>query len=91
MQSLEKNLEITYFGLSQPDALIHEILKPSRPIEYYKQNIKVPLKYKDPEVSIIKKMIIKNIYMYRKYLFYLKNFLDLINLFVLIISMNRRC
>jgi hypothetical protein len=55
MNLAKADLEITYFGLSQSDALIHEMLKPQRPLEYCKPNVKIPLKYKDPEVSIIKK------------------------------------
>ena len=45
-------VEDSYFGLSQPDLLIHEILKPPRPFEYNRPNQKIPLKYKNPEVRI---------------------------------------
>lgn len=55
MDLLKKKLDANYFGLSQPDLLIHEILKPLRPFEYYRPNQKIPLKYKNPEVS--KKML----------------------------------
>ena len=55
MDLLKKKLDANYFGLSQPDLLIHEILKPLRPFEYYRPNQKIPLKYKNPEVR--KKML----------------------------------
>ena len=45
-------VEDSYFGLSQPDLLIHEILKPPKPFEYNIPNQKIPLKYKNPEVRI---------------------------------------
>lgn len=51
MDLLKKKLDENYYGLSQQDLLIHEILKPIRPFEYYRPNQKIPLKYKNPEVS----------------------------------------
>ncbi len=58
MDLLKKKLDENYYGLSQQDLLIHEILKPIRPFEYYRPNQKIPLKYKNPEVSI---KLLKNI------------------------------
>lgn len=51
MNLLKLKSEEKYFGLSQQDTLIHEILKPSKPIDYFRPNQKIPLKYKNPEVS----------------------------------------
>ena len=50
MDLFTKKIDNEYFGLSQSDLLIREILKPLRPFEYYKPNQKIPLKYKNPEV-----------------------------------------
>lgn len=44
---------IDYFQ-SLPDLLIHEITKPVSPFDYDKKINKIPLKYKNPEVRIIK-------------------------------------
>ena len=52
MDLLKKKLDENYFSLFQSDLLIHEILKPLRPFEYYRPNQKIPLTYKNPEVSI---------------------------------------
>ena len=51
MNTLKKKIDDNYYGLSQSDLLIREILKPCRPFEYYGNNQKIPLKYKNPEVS----------------------------------------
>lgn len=50
---------------SLPDLLIHEISKPSRPFDNEKASQRIPLKYKNPDVS-------KNPFInaYRKYLIY---------------------
>lgn len=55
MDLLKIKFDENYFGLSQSEILIKEILKPIRPFEYYRPNQKIPLKYKNPEVSKIKK------------------------------------
>jgi hypothetical protein len=39
---------------SVPDLLIHEISKPQKPFEFERQNLKAHLKYKNPDVRIIK-------------------------------------
>ena len=39
---------------SIPDLLIYEISKPQKPFEFEKQNLKAHLKYKNPDVRIIK-------------------------------------
>ena len=57
---------------SLPDILIHEISKPPRPFDYDKNSHRIPIKYKNPDVRIIKLyyfcLIINNAY--RKYLIY---------------------
>ena len=51
MNTLKKKKDENYYGLSQSDLLINEILKPCKPFEYNGQNLKILLKYKNPEVS----------------------------------------
>ena len=55
MNILFSKIDASEYIQSLPDLLIHEISKPEKPFEFEKPNSKVHLKYKDPNVRIIKR------------------------------------
>ena len=54
MNILFSRIDASEYIQSLPDLLIHEISKPEKPFEFEKPNSKVHIKYKDPNVRIIK-------------------------------------
>ena len=66
MNIFNSTIDASEYIQSQADLLIHEISKPEKPFEFEKPNSKVHLKYKDPNVRIIKRyyfmVIINNTY-----------------------------
>ncbi len=66
MNILFSKIDASEYIQSLPDLLIHEISKPEKPFEFEKPNSKVHLKYKAPNVRIIKRyyfiVIINNTY-----------------------------
>ena len=54
MSLLHSHIDEAEFIQSDSGLLIHEISKPLRPFDSGKPNQKIPLKYKNPEVSYIK-------------------------------------